>query len=167
MERSRKREAEGAIRQCNEGKLEFRFEETRAATGGGGGDIVLEVAVPKYLDSSLIDLDVHPHYVSIVIKGKVCIEANFAARPTARPPVRAFIRGLGLASRAVHGSPAPQMDDRGHRCQRISGARKWNVPVLPCSVGQTKRARGLNIGGAGGGGGYILHPVHLFGGTAA
>lgn len=77
MERARKREAEGAIRQCNEGKLEFRFEETRAAGGGGGGsssgDIVLEVAVPKYLDSSLIDLDVHPHYVSVVIKGKVCI----------------------------------------------------------------------------------------------
>lgn len=91
MERARKREAEGAIRQCNEGKLEFRFEETRAggsgsegSMGAGGGlsgrggrsssssgDIVLEVAVPKYLDSSLIDLDVHPHYVSIVIKGKV------------------------------------------------------------------------------------------------
>lgn len=96
MERARKREAEGAIRQCNEGKLEFRFEETRAGVsspegrmGGEGGhrgrggwaggrsgssnsgDIVLEVAVPKYLDSSLIDLDVHPHYVSVVIKGKV------------------------------------------------------------------------------------------------
>lgn len=98
MEKARKREAEGAIRQCNEGKLEFRFEETRAggsspeggmgrdggqtghggrAAGGGSssssGDIVLDVAVPKYLDSSLIDLDVHPHYVSIVIKGKVYI----------------------------------------------------------------------------------------------
>eukprot|EP00903_Cladosiphon_okamuranus_P014368 g13339.t1 len=98
VEKARQREAEGAIRQCNEGRLEFRFEETRAGysspergmgaggglsgrggrvagCGGGGrsssGDIVLEVAVPKYLDSSLIDLDVHPHYVSIVIKGKV------------------------------------------------------------------------------------------------
>eukprot|EP00752_Nemacystus_decipiens_P004237 g3870.t1 len=77
VERARKREAESAIMQCNEGKLKFRFEETRAGGGDGGGsssssgDIVLEVAVPKYLDSSLIDLDVHPHYVSIVIKGKV------------------------------------------------------------------------------------------------
>jgi len=83
VERARKREAEGAIRQCNEAKLEFRFEETRAGgiSGGGSGgsgssgsgDVVLEVAVPKYLDSSLIDLDVHPHYVSVVIKGKVFI----------------------------------------------------------------------------------------------
>lgn len=76
--RARKREEEGVIRQCNEGKLAFRFEETRATSssdpvegGRGRGDIVLEVAVPRYLDSSLIDLDVHPHYVSIVIKGKV------------------------------------------------------------------------------------------------
>ncbi|CAN0521363.1 unnamed protein product, partial [Ectocarpus sp. 8 AP-2014] len=68
VERARKREAEGTIRQCNEAKLEFRFEETGAASSG---DIVLEVAVPKHLDSSLIDLDVHPHYVSVVIKGKV------------------------------------------------------------------------------------------------
>lgn len=32
---------------------------------------MLEVSVPRYLDSSLIDVDIHPHYVSIVIKGKV------------------------------------------------------------------------------------------------
>jgi protein TilB len=25
----------------------------------------------RHLDSSLIDVDVHPHYISIVIKGKV------------------------------------------------------------------------------------------------
>ncbi|CAN0547679.1 unnamed protein product, partial [Laminaria digitata] len=91
--RARERESEGIIRQCNEGKLAFRFEETpcsgspltpgedgstRCGGGGGGGgqgrgggNIVLEVSVPRYLDSSLIDLDVHPHYVSVVIKGKV------------------------------------------------------------------------------------------------
>ncbi len=77
MDRARKREAEGAIRQCNEARLEFRFEETLAGSGSGSGsgsgDIVLEVSVPKYLDSSLIDLDVHPHYVSVVIKGKVSV----------------------------------------------------------------------------------------------
>ena len=77
MARARAREAEGVIRQCNEGKLDFHFEETTASGVGGGrssskgGDIVLSVSVPRYLDSSLIDLDVHPHYVSVVIKGKV------------------------------------------------------------------------------------------------
>jgi hypothetical protein len=33
--------------------------------------VVLEVRVQKYLDSSLIDVDVHPTYVSMVIKSKV------------------------------------------------------------------------------------------------
>lgn len=116
MQRAREREAEGVIRQCNEGKLEFRFEETRAPSspswpssssvpgeaegegdssgrrcavrgragaGGRGGDILLEVAVPRYLDSSLIDLDVHPHYVSVVIKGKVGQRCRFNAQRTA------------------------------------------------------------------------------------
>lgn len=46
------------------------------STSSSSGDIVLEVAVPKHLDSSLIDLDVHPHYVSIVIKGKVMTLVN-------------------------------------------------------------------------------------------
>jgi hypothetical protein len=32
---------------------------------------VLEVRVARHLDSSLIDVDVHPSYVSMVIKGKV------------------------------------------------------------------------------------------------
>lgn len=54
----------------------FRFEETQASLvpeegGERGGEIVLEVSVPRYLDSSLIDVDVHPHYLSVVIKGKV------------------------------------------------------------------------------------------------
>jgi hypothetical protein len=31
----------------------------------------LQVFVPRHLDSSLIDVDVHPTYVSIVIKTKV------------------------------------------------------------------------------------------------
>ncbi|CAM9438413.1 unnamed protein product, partial [Discosporangium mesarthrocarpum] len=73
---AREREAQGIIRQCNEGKWDFRFLE---AGGRGQGRameaeapaVVLEVSVPRFLDSSLIDLDVHPHYVSIVIKGKV------------------------------------------------------------------------------------------------
>lgn len=46
---------------------------------GDSGDIVLEVGVPKHLDSSLIDVDVHPHYVSVVIKGKV------SRAPSVRP----------------------------------------------------------------------------------
>lgn len=54
------------IKQKNEGGWEFYWdEETRP------GMVVLEVRVQKFLDSSLIDVDVHPTYVSMVIKSKV------------------------------------------------------------------------------------------------
>lgn len=34
------------------------------------GSIVVEVSLPKYLDSSLIDVDAHPTHVTVVIKNK-------------------------------------------------------------------------------------------------
>jgi len=54
------------IKQKNEGGWEFFWDEESRP-----GTVVLEVRVARHLDSSLIDVDVHPSYVSIVIKGKV------------------------------------------------------------------------------------------------
>eukprot|EP00953_Heterococcus_sp_UTEX-ZZ885_P003407 2370-Heterococcus_DN1.PRE.3 len=66
IDKARQRESDGVIRQCNEGKLDFSFDESTKP-----GCVSLDVNVPRHLDSSLIDVDVHPHYISIVIKGKV------------------------------------------------------------------------------------------------
>ena len=66
IERVRRVEEEGKIKQTNEGKWEFRFDEMTKKNA-----VVLDVTVPKHLDSSLIDVDVHPNYVSVVIKSKV------------------------------------------------------------------------------------------------
>jgi protein TilB len=66
IERIRAREASGAIRQCNEGRWEFSLEEE-----DGHGRCVLRIPVSRFLDTSLIDVDVNPTYVSVVIKGKV------------------------------------------------------------------------------------------------
>ena len=54
------------IRQKNEGGFAFSWDEE-----GSPGHIVLEVSLSKHMDSSLIDVDVHPTYVSVVVKGKV------------------------------------------------------------------------------------------------
>jgi hypothetical protein len=54
------------VRQKNEGNFVFSWDEE-----GTPGSIVLEVRLPKHMDSSLIDVDVHPTYVSVVVKGKV------------------------------------------------------------------------------------------------
>jgi protein TilB len=54
------------VRQRNEGKWEFEFGEDDA-----GKEITLNLLLPKYLDTTLIDLDVQPWYVRVTIKGKV------------------------------------------------------------------------------------------------
>jgi len=63
--KQREREERGEIKQCNEGKWKFGFDEDKKE-----GFILLDVAIQKHLSSSLIDVDVHPSYVSIVIKSK-------------------------------------------------------------------------------------------------
>uniref|UniRef100_K3XAH3 Dynein axonemal assembly factor 11-like CS domain-containing protein n=1 Tax=Globisporangium ultimum (strain ATCC 200006 / CBS 805.95 / DAOM BR144) TaxID=431595 RepID=K3XAH3_GLOUD len=58
------RDDDDAIRQCNEGKWEFRIVDEVF-------DVILEVDLPRFLDTSLVDVDVHPSYVSIVAKNKL------------------------------------------------------------------------------------------------
>lgn len=55
----------GEIRQCNEMKVDFKMDEDEQP-----GYIILDVYVSKYLDTSLIDVDSHPTYVTIIIKNK-------------------------------------------------------------------------------------------------
>lgn len=57
---------EKEIKQKNEGGWEFFWDEESRP-----GYVLLEVRVARFLDSSLIDVDIHPHYVSMVIKSKV------------------------------------------------------------------------------------------------
>lgn len=62
--REEEERANGIVRQCNEGKWEFRLMDEIL-------EIILEVDLPRFLDTSLVDVDVHPSYVSIVAKNKV------------------------------------------------------------------------------------------------
>jgi protein TilB len=55
----------GEIRQCNEGKYAFDFEEE------DGKWIALELAVPRHLHTDTIECDVNPLYVRCIIKDKV------------------------------------------------------------------------------------------------
>lgn len=66
IDQARRREERGNIKQCNEGRWQFRFDEESRP-----GSVLLSVPVAKFLSSTLIDVDVHPTYVSVVIKGKV------------------------------------------------------------------------------------------------
>jgi protein TilB len=55
---------DGRVLQKNQGKWEFCFHETRES-------VILEVEISKFMDSSLIDVDVHPTWIRVIIKGKV------------------------------------------------------------------------------------------------
>ena len=61
----REREESGHVKQCNEGKWKFHFDEDERP-----GYVLLDVGVQKHLSSSLIDVDVNPSYVSVIIKSK-------------------------------------------------------------------------------------------------
>jgi len=66
VDKAHLREERGDVKQCNEGRWQFRFDEESQP-----GSVLLSVPVAKFLSSSLIDVDVHPTYVSVVIKGRV------------------------------------------------------------------------------------------------
>eukprot|EP00804_Cyclotella_cryptica_P015577 CCRYP_003588-RA/>CCRYP_003588-RA protein AED:0.07 eAED:0.07 QI:0/-1/0/1/-1/1/1/0/418 len=64
--------ANGGVKQCNQGKWQFWFEESDTANRGrNGDDLIMRIALPKHLSTSLIDVDIHPTYVSVVIKSKI------------------------------------------------------------------------------------------------
>jgi len=64
MEEERKEQDRlGVFRQRNEGRWDFTFDETRR-------DLVLTINFPKFMDTSLIDIDVQPQHVTCVAKGK-------------------------------------------------------------------------------------------------
>jgi protein TilB len=64
-QRKKEREQGVAVRQCNEGRYKFRMTEE-----DGEGNVILEIDIPKFVDTSLVDVDVQPTYVSVVIKNK-------------------------------------------------------------------------------------------------
>lgn len=51
------------VRQCNEGRYDFHLEDE-----DGKGNVVLSIPLPKFLDDCLLSVDVHPTWVTVVIK---------------------------------------------------------------------------------------------------
>jgi protein TilB len=61
---------DGGIKQCNQGKYQFWLEE-ECSKNKKTSNLIMRVAVPKFLSTSLIDVDIHPTYVSVIVKSKV------------------------------------------------------------------------------------------------
>ena len=54
--------ADGTPRQCNDGKWDFTINEDNK------GNVIVEIGFPKYMDTSLLDLDVQPTYFRVTIR---------------------------------------------------------------------------------------------------
>lgn len=52
-------------RQRNMGKLDFLMSDSK-----DGRALVVDIEVPRFLDTSLIDVDVHPRWFQVIVKGK-------------------------------------------------------------------------------------------------
>jgi len=82
--------ARGEIRQCNEGKYDFNIDDTSDTTM-----IIFELGVPKYLDTSALDVDVNPLYVRCVVKEKVTqLKLPAEVRPDAAKVQRSRTTGM-------------------------------------------------------------------------
>ncbi|GMF38500.1 unnamed protein product [Phytophthora lilii] len=104
MARRDEEREDGSIRQCNQGKWEFRLTDEIL-------DIVLEVDLPRFLDTSLVDVDVHPSYVSIVAKNKILrLKFPELVHSDAGKAERSKITGtLRLTLPKAHVTPAQQL----------------------------------------------------------
>jgi protein TilB len=77
------------IRQCNEGRYDFKMLDD-----DGNGNVVVEVEIPRFIDTSLVDVDVQPNHVSIVIKNKTLrLRFEDNVRPDAGKAERSKITG--------------------------------------------------------------------------
>jgi len=56
---------DGSVRQCNEGKYKFKFDDY------GPDEVIIELFVPKFMDTSLIKIDLNCKYIRIDVKGKI------------------------------------------------------------------------------------------------
>ena len=57
---------DGTVRQANQGKYEWRFDESEDKT-----HVIFEIKIPKFMDTALINVDLQPTYLRLDIKGRV------------------------------------------------------------------------------------------------
>ena len=67
------------VKQCNESGAEFRLDDSE-----DGASVVLDVKVGKYMDTSLMDVDVQTRLVRVLVKGKMlCLVLPEEVKPDA------------------------------------------------------------------------------------
>ena len=99
-----------SVRQCNEGDFEFLLTED---AGEGGDAVELEIKVGKFVDSSLMDVDVQPRVARALVKGRMlCLTLPVEVLPDASTAQRSKVTG----SLVVH-MPKARTREKDRRVQ--------------------------------------------------
>jgi protein TilB len=84
---ARAAEETGRIMQCNTGGFKFTLDETKA-------DVIVDIFLPKNLDTSLVDVHAQPTYVCVVVKTKVLrLKFDVEVRPDSGTAKRSKVTG--------------------------------------------------------------------------
>jgi protein TilB len=84
---ARAQEESGRIMQCNTGGFKFTLDETKE-------DMVVDIFLPKNLDTSLVDVHAQPTYVCVVVKTKVLrLKFDVEVRPDSGSAKRSKVTG--------------------------------------------------------------------------
>jgi len=131
-------------RQRNEGKIEFFLDDKNT-------HVVLELAVPKYLDTSAIDIDIQPTWLAVIIKGKEFLihlpeEVNIDASKAERSQgTGALVLTMPFMNEVIK---APELEDRESNLTSVPKPRRpapTSTDLSDEAIGKTKATVNLNV----------------------
>ncbi|PNH09206.1 Protein TILB [Tetrabaena socialis] len=129
------------VYQKNEGRWEFSLEES-----ADGCSLVLDIAVGRFLDTSLIQTDLQPTYVRLLVKGKLLqLLLPCEVRPDASTAQRNTSNGH-LVVTMPKDDPADPVVDVARLRPRVAGTTGTAAP------GAAAAAAAASTSGHGGGG---------------
>ncbi|XP_077412968.1 dynein axonemal assembly factor 11 [Vanacampus margaritifer] len=113
--------ADGRVLNVNEPKLDFALTED-----DNSNRIVLDLAVYRHMDTSLMDVDVQPTYVKVAVKGKIFqLVLPAEVKPDKSTAQRSQTTGhLLLLMPRAEGEIKVTKDDRRRRCGSSDGKKR-------------------------------------------
>lgn len=113
---------DGSIpRQRNTGKLDFEFREDTS------GNIVVEVEVPRYLDTSQMDVDIHPMWFQVIVKkNNLLLHTGHEVDPD-----RARVQRLGPTGNLLLTMPRTSFNLREHLTDKGTDGTEKYYEVKP------------------------------------
>ena len=144
------------VRQCNEGEFQFRFDEMAVNPDNNEKLLTLEVQVGKFMDTSLMDVDIHPFIVRVLIKGRLlCLTLPEEVKPDVSLAQRSKVTGSLVISMPKVNQGTKGLNDGNFSISQKSKITLRNPGWAASGTGSEtsdELKRRIAYGGGGGGG---------------